>query len=194
MAKNSPGYEIVPFPPMRQLIVDTARVALRKHTIRSLLEVDVTRVRQFIREHAAQTGETLSFTAFVIACLGRAVAANKYVQAYRTWRNQLVIFDDVDVVTYIEIEMEDHKFPLAHVLRAANRQTWRELHDEIRSIQARPEQSPNAQRQQAMRWFLLLPRPVRDIFYRVVNGNPHIWKKQVGTVSLTAVRFRHSRI
>ena len=35
-----------------------------KHSIYALLEVDVTRVRQFIEEHEAQTGEALSFTGY----------------------------------------------------------------------------------------------------------------------------------
>jgi pyruvate/2-oxoglutarate dehydrogenase complex dihydrolipoamide acyltransferase (E2) component len=186
MLKKSPGYEIAPFPRLRQLIVDAGRVAVRKHTIRCLLEVDVTKVRQFIREHEAQTGESLSLTAFVIACLGRAVEANKHVHAYRR-HNQLVIFDDVDVATYVEVGMEGERFPLMHILRAVNRRTWRELHDEIRSVQARPEQAPNARRRAAVGWFLLLPRFVRDIFYRFVNGNPHVWKRQAGTVYVTAV-------
>jgi pyruvate/2-oxoglutarate dehydrogenase complex dihydrolipoamide acyltransferase (E2) component len=186
MPKKPTGYEIAPFPRLRQLIVDAGRVAVRKHTIRCLLEADVTRVRQFIREHEAQTGESLSFTAFVIACLGRAVEADKHVHAYRR-RNQLIVFDDVDVATYVEVGAGDERFPLMHVLRAVNRRTWRELHDEIRAVQSRPEQAPNARRRAAVEWFLLLPRFVRDLFYRFVNGNPHVWKRQAGTVCVTAV-------
>lgn len=187
MKENTREYEVVPFPVMRQLIVDSGRVAHSKHNIRCLLEIDVTKAHQFIRENKEKTGESLSFTAFVIACLGQAVEANKFVHAYRNRRNQLVIFNDVDVLTYIEIEMEGSKFPLAYIVRAVNRKTWREIHDEIRSIQANPEQSPNARRKQLVRWFLLLPGFVRDIFYRAVNRNPHAWKKYVGTVYLTAV-------
>ncbi len=183
MTKKSPGYEIAPFPRLRQLIVDSGRFASRKHPIRALLEIDVTRVRQFIR----QQEEALSFTAFVIACLGRAVAANKKIHAYRNWRNQLIMYDDVDVLTYIEVELNGSQFPLAHILRAVNRKTWHEIHDEIRSVQARPEQSPKARQWQLVRWFLLLPRFMRDIFYRIVNRNPQVWKKQAGTVYLTAV-------
>ena len=77
MKKQDTDYEVMPFPPARQLIVDSGRFAHNWHTVRGLLEFDVTQARQFIREHKAKTGESLSFTAFVIACLGRAVAANK---------------------------------------------------------------------------------------------------------------------
>lgn len=47
-------------------------------------------------------------------------------------------------MTYIEVELKGSRFPLAHIVRAVNRKTWREIHDEIRSVQASPEQSPKA--------------------------------------------------
>ncbi|MFN0122289.1 MAG: 2-oxo acid dehydrogenase subunit E2 [Blastocatellia bacterium] len=187
MSKNHAGYEVVPFPPARQFVVDSGRFAHRSHTVRGLLEIDVTKARQFIREHKATTGESLSFTAFVIACLGRAMETNKEIHACRNGRNQLIIFDDVDVLTYIEIELEGRRFPLAHILRAVNRKTWRALHDEIRAVQSNPEQSPNAHRWQAAKWFLLLPGFVRNLCYRLIKRNPRVWKQYVGTVYLTAV-------
>lgn len=70
MTKKNREYKVIPFPRMRQLIVDSGRFANSKHGIRALLEIDVTKVRNFIRQHKEQTGETLSFTAFLIACLG----------------------------------------------------------------------------------------------------------------------------
>ena len=172
---------------MRQLIVDSGRFSNRKHNIRGLLEFDVTKVRRFIWEQKERTGETLSFTAFVIACLGRALDESKDIHAYRNWRNQLIIFDEVDVLTYIEVELNGSQFPLAHVIRAANRRKWREIHDEIRSVQSNPEQSPKARQWKSVERFLLLPAFVRDMVFRVINRKPHLWKRYVGTVYLTAV-------
>jgi hypothetical protein len=43
----------------------------------------------------------MSFTAFIVASLSRAVASIPQVQAYRDWRGRLVVFHDVDVVTMI---------------------------------------------------------------------------------------------
>lgn len=187
MTEKNEAYKIVPFPRMRHLIADSGRLANRKHTIRGLLEIDVTNARRLIREHERRTGETLSFTAFVIACLGQAVEAHKGINAYRNWRNQLFIFDDVDVMTYIEVEMNEQKFPLGHIVRAVNRKTWREIHDEIRAVQAAPEQSEKARQWRAVSWFLRLPAFVRNLIFRAVNRSPRVWKKYVGTVYLTSV-------
>lgn len=187
MTEEKSSYQVLPFPHLRQLIVDAGRFAVKKHTIRGLLEIDVTAVRQHIREHRERTGETLSFTAYVIACLGQAVASNRQLHAYRNWRNQLVVFDAVDVLTYVEVEFEGQKFPLAHIIRAVDQKTWREIHDEIRTVQSDPQQSPNARRQRAVEWFLMLPRFARDIFYGAINRSPQVWKKNAGTVYLTSV-------
>jgi hypothetical protein len=89
---NTPEtYNIVSFPKLRHFAIDAGVRGRRKHIVHGLLEVDVTQARQYLREHQAQTGESLSFTAFVITCLGKAVEMNKMVQACRTWRNQLIL-------------------------------------------------------------------------------------------------------
>jgi len=90
MAKQDSSYEILPFPKIRRLMVDGGRMGLRKHTVHGLVEIDVTRARQAICDHKTRTGETLSFTAFVMSCLGAAVSANKHMHACRNWRGQLV--------------------------------------------------------------------------------------------------------
>ena len=98
------GYQVEAIPRARATIVDALAVGARRHMVHGFVEVDVTRARQIIRRHEHDTGEALSFTAFVIAAAARAIAANKHLNAYRDWRNRLVVFDDVDVATLVEGE------------------------------------------------------------------------------------------
>ena len=102
----------------------------------SLIEVDVTMARAFLRDHKAKTGESLSFTAFLIACLAKAVDENKAVQALRKGSKNLVLFEDVDVYTLIERNVAGQKQIIPYTIRTANRKTVRELHHEIRAAQA----------------------------------------------------------
>jgi len=88
-----------------------------------------------IHEQKARGAEPLSFTAFIAACLGKAVDEDKSVQAYRKGRNQLVLFQDVDISIMVEHEVEGQMIPLSYVVRAANRKTAREIHQEIRVFQ-----------------------------------------------------------
>jgi hypothetical protein len=83
--------------------------------------------------------------------------------------------------------LEGEKFPLAHVIRAANTRSFREIHEEIRAIQADPSSSPSLKMRDTVKWFLLAPGFVRDLFYRLIQKSPPQLKRQMGTVVLTAV-------
>jgi pyruvate/2-oxoglutarate dehydrogenase complex dihydrolipoamide acyltransferase (E2) component len=186
-SKQTPNYHVRSVPRMRRLVVDQAWLAQRKHMIHGLIEVDVTTARQAIRDHQAATGEQLSFTAFLIGCLGHALHANTEVQAYKDWRGRLIMFDDVDVVTIVEIVADEQSFPLAHIIRAANRRTVREIHDELRAVQARPTASPSLQHAHAVDFFVRLPAWMRHLVERAIGKRPRVWKQLFGTVALTAV-------
>ena len=127
MTSPSDHYTTLPFPPARRIIADAGRLGGRRHVIHGLLELDVTPAREFLRQHKQRTGETLSFTAYVVHGFAHAVDQDKRVQAYCNWRHQLIVFDDVDVVTLIETERGGVALP--HVIRAANRKSFREIHD-----------------------------------------------------------------
>src|SRR3954453_20133626 len=82
--------KVVPVPWARRLVIDAGRAARRRHAIHGLFEVDVTSARGALGRHREATGEDLSFTAFVIACVARAVADDPTVQAYRDLRGREV--------------------------------------------------------------------------------------------------------
>jgi pyruvate/2-oxoglutarate dehydrogenase complex dihydrolipoamide acyltransferase (E2) component len=173
-----------PFPRERHDVVDALEVGVRRHMVHALLELDVTRARQLIRDHEAATGERLSFTAFVVASLARALDADRRLQACRDWRGRLVVFEDVDVVTLVESEVDAVAIP--HVVRAANRRSLREIHDEIRRIQADPAAS--AQRSGRLaRLSPFVPGLLRRLFLRVLRRQPGWLKRNAGTVLVTAV-------
>ncbi len=184
---EKPRYQTVPFPRSRALVIDAAHAGGRKHMIHGLVEFDVTRPRALLREHKERTGESLSFTAFVLHCVGAAVAEDRMVHALRDWRGRLILFEDVDVNTIIEIELEGRRFPLAYVVRAVNRRSVRELHEEIRGVQRNPDRSHGRQTFDAMRWYVRLPGFMRGLAYRVVPLNPRWLKRIGGTVNVTAV-------
>lgn len=95
-----------------------------------------------------------------------------------------MLFDEVDVVTLIESELGAVAIP--HVIRAANRRTLREIHAEIRRVQAKPATS--AQRSGLLkRLSSLTPGFLRRSFLRGLKRNPHWLKQTAGTTLVTAV-------
>jgi pyruvate/2-oxoglutarate dehydrogenase complex dihydrolipoamide acyltransferase (E2) component len=178
------GYTVEPYPPMRRFSIDAGWLGRRRHIMHGLLELDVTRARQSIRDHKARTGESLSFTAYIITCLAKAARANPHVYAYRNWRNQLVMFDDVKVNTMIEVGSEGGTFPMPHVIEAANRKTFRQIHDEIRAAQAN---SAGTQEMRFMRFFLVLPGSLRHLFYWFVARAPLLTRRYSSSILVSAV-------
>ena len=85
--------------------------------IHGLLEVDVTRAREFLRDQKRKPGESLSFTAFLTTCLAQAVDENKAVQARRFGSKRLILFDEVDVYLPIEHDMAGQKQVIPYIVK-----------------------------------------------------------------------------
>jgi pyruvate/2-oxoglutarate dehydrogenase complex dihydrolipoamide acyltransferase (E2) component len=185
MAKQHDGYTIVPFSKGRQMVSHILDIGRGKHIVHGLVEVDVTKVRQYIRDYEAATGTDISFTAFIATCLGKAVDMNKHVHAYRAGGNQLVLFDDVDVTTTIEVEIEGEKFPISHVTRAVNKKTYQDINQDIQTAQAGGAKSQSAGG--TLQFLMMLPSFIRQFLLRWTFGNPYSRKAYGGTVLLTAV-------
>jgi pyruvate/2-oxoglutarate dehydrogenase complex dihydrolipoamide acyltransferase (E2) component len=188
-------YRLAPYPKLRRVLALMYPSVRRKPMFHVLLEVDVTSVRAFLREHKANTGESLSFTAFIATCLGRAVDENKSLQACRKGGMRLVVFDDVDVATAIEREIAGQKQPMIYIIRAANKKTLQEIHHEIRAAQK--EKVERAwEGFSATNGVQFLPISLFRIgwwaFCWLRRTYPHVQKKYGGTVGLTAVgMFAH---
>lgn len=180
-------HEVKPFPLLRRLTVDSARQSRKQTPMHGLVEFDVAAARQRLAEHRDATGESISFTAYIIACLGRAIAAHRAVHAMRRLDGKLVIFEDADITVMIEIDAGGYAFALAHIIHAANRRSVREIHNEIRGVQARKSQNVSRGQQTGLRAFLLLPAFVRDFFYFLLRRSPHFAKRNIGTAFVTAI-------
>jgi pyruvate/2-oxoglutarate dehydrogenase complex dihydrolipoamide acyltransferase (E2) component len=184
MRPKDAEYRVVPDPRIRRWLAAAFRSVQHRPMIHGLLEVDVTTARARLAEHRASTGESLSFTAFLVGCLATAIDENKAVQAFRQGSKHLVVFEDVDVYVMIEREIAGQRAPIPYIVRSANRKTLQELHHEIRTAQAQDAEK-------ATKWLQVLPafsfRPLLAAFCWAGRRRPQVWKNFVGTVGVTAV-------
>jgi len=183
--QDGDGYQVLPFPKARQPIVDSLHQAKRMSVVHIMTEVDVTSTRRQVREFRRRTGEPLSFTAFLTSCLAKAVDEDKLIHAYRTGR-KLIIYDEIDISVLIEREMENTRAPVfPHVVKAANRKTLREIHNEIRTAQKEDIASSRMSRLIGRYW--LLPSFIRGLMWRRLLASPRWRKKITGTIAISAV-------
>lgn len=180
--------QVIPLPKSRRFMEEAIRSTHHKPLMHGLIEVDVTKARAYMRDVETRTGQTPSFTAFIIACLGRAVEENRYVHALRKGGRHLVLFRDVDVLTWIERELGGEPQVLPCIVRAANRRTFQEIHAVIRTAQVEDPRNINVGGAKAAQ---LLPtwayRPYFALATRLGKWVPTEWKKRWGTITLTAV-------
>ena len=177
-------YQLEKIPRMRRFTFDAGYLGRRRHMVHGLLEVDVTESRRIIRQVEQESGEKLSFTAFVIYCLSRAIEQHPHLGAYRDWRNRLVIFDQIWINSMFEVEKEGKRFPMPHIFRAANQKSLLEIHQEMRHSQSQPHTTVETK---FLKRFLYLPAFMRRIFYWFVMRMPQYTRQYSGSVLVTAV-------
>jgi hypothetical protein len=190
MNEKTEPYHVVDFPTERRGMPRFNDLYWRRHCIYGLLEVDVTHVQQFIEDYKARAGELLSFTGYLVFCLARAVDENKLVQAWIKGDKQLVVCDDVNVGIMVEQKIGEKHALMGHVIRGANHKTYREIHDEIRSVQSKPMPANHGMPS----WFrsaMMSPWPLHSMFTALlrmaVRRDPTIITSMAGTVGITAV-------
>jgi len=78
------GYERIPLGFNRRAVRASASVTREKNTIHALFEVDISEPRRLIQTCFAETGEKISLTAYVVACLSRVVREHPRMNARNT--------------------------------------------------------------------------------------------------------------
>jgi pyruvate/2-oxoglutarate dehydrogenase complex dihydrolipoamide acyltransferase (E2) component len=136
----------------------------------------------------ARTGETLSFTAYIIGCLGQAVHEHKHMHALWKGANHLILFEDVDVLCWVERDVAAQPQVLPCIVRAANRKTFLEIHHDIRLAQVQDLAKFDVGGAKASQ---LLPawlyRPYFELSIRIGKMFPRLWKQSYGTIAISAV-------
>ncbi|WP_440008495.1 2-oxo acid dehydrogenase subunit E2 [Halomicrococcus sp. SG-WS-1] len=181
---DNEGNRVEPSFSRRHGTIDYMRMAGSRSNIHGLIEIDVTDARDSIQTIEEKTGEQLSFTGFIVFCLGRAIEDHPQINAYRDWRGRIHVFDDVDVNVLVETTIQGEQLGVPHVIRATNRRSLRSIHDEIRTAQGSPDPT------ELSRWSKLafqLPGIIRRQVWRLPQMFPTRWKRMAGTVTVTSV-------
>lgn len=184
MTEKYEPFFVEPYPAARKLMVDGGRMGRQKHTVHGLVEFDITRTRELLRNHNQAMDENLSFTAFFLDCLGKAVDADRHIHAYRDWRNRLIVFHELDVNMLFEVEVEGQKMIRPHILRGVNQMNAREIQSQIDAFKTGHVESGETK---FIDWFVRLPGFIRRLFFLVLFKNPKMIKQYYGTVIVSSI-------
>ena len=188
MTQTFTGDQVLPYPKSRRFLEAAMRSTHHKPMIHGLLEVDVSDARASLRDYQTRTGKSLSFTAFVIACLAQAVDENKAVHALRWGSSRVILFGDVDVLTWIERDAGGQQIILPYIFRDANHKTVDQIHGEMRTAQTQDLSKAVDGGAKALQ---MLPAWLYPAYFwistKIGRRYPRQWKKSWGTVTISAV-------
>lgn len=179
----NPRYSTIPLSFNRKMVRASAGITGRKNAIHSITEVDISKPRKMLKEHAEITGEKLSFTGYVVACFVQAVKQNPKFNSFLK-RNKLVLLKDVNVSVLVEREFEGEAVPEPMVIRAAQEKTYRQIHEEIRA--AKKEEYKRMGESSGIGWIRFIPGFLLKAFVGLADKNIRMAEKY-GKVAVTAV-------
>lgn len=173
--------------------MDIGRLALSKHHITGLLEVDITDARARLRED--RSGEAgVSFFGWFVKTVATVIAENRYVHAVEGRKNRVVVFDDIDISIVVERKVGEARVPLPMLVRGADKKTAEEIYAEIRTAQGRKIEdegdyvlSGRSISTMLLKLYYVVPRWLRLFAFRRVLANPFRKKKFMGTVVITSI-------
>lgn len=94
-------FRIIEFPKSRLATLEVGQYGSDKHPMYGLLEVDVTDARQ-AAPRLRQTGQGVSFTAWMIKAVAGSVARHGEAHAIAMGKRRIVVFDGVDIALPVE--------------------------------------------------------------------------------------------
>lgn len=183
-------YRILRFSKTREMIAEATRQSKYYSHIQGILEVDVTKALEIMNKYREKTGERLSFTAWTIKCIAKAVTEFPVVQTFRVGRNKMIEFHDVDVKCNVEKMIEGKSVPIQYIIRKANEKSFKEIHDEIRKAQKYNKDDERVKERKIKRQqkqIMSLPKFIRNFFWQSIMTNPFKIKKNLGTIGVTAM-------
>jgi pyruvate/2-oxoglutarate dehydrogenase complex dihydrolipoamide acyltransferase (E2) component len=190
-SNNIGHYEISEFPKVRIPTLDFLALGDDTHYVKGLIEIDVTEGLTKIREHEKNTREKISFTAWLLKCIGQAASEYKEVHSMMMGKKKIIKFDDVDISITVEKTVNGVKSPMPLVVRKTNKKTVKQINDEIRKAQS--EQVSEAtilgshDIKKKVKYYLSLPRFFRRFLIKRRLKDPIKVKQLMGTIIVTSV-------
>ena len=181
--KNNNGYKFIPLSINRQILIASASVTREKNAIHGFTEVDISISRRLIKEHYERTGEKLSLTAYIVACLAQVVKEFPQMNSFIKGR-RIVNLDDVTISVLVEREINGEQVPEPVGIKETQYKTFYQIQKEIREAKKIKSDRLGSLENQA--WIRFIPNFLLKTFVRLADKNISM-AKRYGKIAVTAV-------
>lgn len=191
------NYSVNFFSKNRQLISEIYNEFLKKHYMAGFFEVDVTLGKNLIKQYETKMEEKISFTGWIVKCISEVASKFPETNSYRSGRNKVIQFEDIDIIVMIEREVQGKMIPVPYSIRKTQTKDLLTISREIRSAQKKviSEKEQLLDQGLKVKFFNLIPKSIRRSLIARIIKDPFYIKKQGGLIEVTAVgMFTNTRL
>jgi pyruvate dehydrogenase E2 component (dihydrolipoamide acetyltransferase) len=177
---DAPEYVVRRIPRNRRPVLDRLVGASRRFQVHGLVELDVSEAAA----RMAGAEPHVSWTGFLIATIGRAVAAHPEVNARRAG-DRIVLFDRVDLGATVERQWQGRTVLDIVTVRDADRRSAGDVSALLHATKYGPGESHEPRGM--MRTVLRLPGPLRRSAIRIAGRRPSVAASFGPAVGVTSI-------
>ena len=120
----------------RQMLSMYNEITSQLPYVTGLVEIDITDGRTIIAAYKKKTGDSVSFTSWIMKCISEAITENKIIQAYRIKKREFFIPQEVNFGLMIERKTAaGMSVPYMAVIKQLETKSVLEITQEIRLLQ-----------------------------------------------------------
>lgn len=184
------GFKIKTFPKTRIATKDICAIGVQKHYVAAFVELDVSANLQRMIE-SKRSGNNISFLPWLIKIISTTVREHEHVAAFLIGKQQVVIFNNVQVSLLVEKEVNGVKVPIPLIIDNASEQRIDAITEQIDKARNQPMTKEDIvlhnKSTKLERIYFSLPGFIRRAFWRFLLQHPHIAYKKMGNVGITSI-------
>ncbi|PKL85310.1 MAG: dehydrogenase [Ignavibacteriae bacterium HGW-Ignavibacteriae-1] len=184
-------YKIYKFPQSRIATIDVCEIGKQKHHVTGLIELDISKSREKIRDYNRNNSNKISFTAWIIYVISHTISQYETASSYLNGRNKLIIFEDINVSVIVEKDLNGQKVPIPLLIEKANEISIETIAMLINDAKDKPLTNNDivlqkkADRLEKIYYFL--PGFMRRYFWKYLLRHPKLAYTKMGNVAITSI-------
>lgn len=179
------SFKEIPFPGFRNNLKDFLDLSQGINFISGHSVADVTDLISKVELNRDSEENKGSLISYFIWALAKAIQKHPEMQSLKS-KNKIIIFNDVDVATMVEKELDDgSKIPFPYIVRAAQNKSYDQINVEINKVRELSFEELKGKKKTAI--LSGLPKFLRMKLLRFALKNPNKVKEVMGTVGLTSI-------
>ncbi len=175
------GYKSIALSFNRRVIIAVLKISTGSDPMRCVTEVDITGFRRLSQERFEKTGEKLSLTAYIVACLAQVIPDYPNLNSFIKGRKQIIL-DDVTVNVYVEREIQGDKVPEPIAINKAQTKSLSEIQSEIREAQEQKQKDDRLGSLTNSTWIRYVPNFLILAVARILYKSIRFAKKYGGRI------------